>query len=59
MESKKKAKVYTVRECAEILNMNVCSAYDAIHRGDIPHIKIGGRLLVPKAKLDAMLGVAG
>lgn len=59
MEKKKNSRVYTVKEVAEILSMNVCSAYDGIHRGDIPHIKIGGRILVPKAKLDAMLGVAG
>ena len=31
------------------------AAYEAAHRGDIPTIKIGRRLLVPIAALDRML----
>lgn len=47
---------YTVEEAAKILGIGRASAYEAVHRGDIPSIRIGDRILVPKAALDWMLG---
>jgi hypothetical protein len=32
-------------------------AYDAVKRGDIPSVKIGGRIVVPTAPLRRMLGM--
>jgi excisionase family DNA binding protein len=29
--------------------------YEGIKRGEIPHIRIGRRILIPRAALDAML----
>lgn len=46
-----------VEEVAEILGMSTRSAYDAVHRGEIPTIRFGRRLLVPTAALLRMLGV--
>ena len=48
----------SVEEAAEVLGISRALAYDAVHRGEIPHIKIGRRLLVPKAALDHLLEVA-
>jgi excisionase family DNA binding protein len=45
-----------VPEAGRILGLSRNAAYDAAARGDIPTIRIGKRLLVPKAALDRMLG---
>jgi len=49
--------VVTVPEAGEVLGIQRASAYRAVHRGDIPVIKIGRRLLVPVPKLREMLGL--
>ena len=46
----------TVEEAARILGIGRASAYNAAKSGDLPTIRIGGRLLVPRARLDALLG---
>ena len=48
-------KVYIVDEAAKILKIERKTAYDAIARGEIPSLKIGRRLLVPKAAFDKLL----
>jgi excisionase family DNA binding protein len=49
----------TVPEAGALLGLGRGSAYAAAKRGDLPTITIGCRkLLVPKATLYAMLGVA-
>jgi excisionase family DNA binding protein len=50
---------YSIDEAAERLNISRNSAYAAAHRGEIPVIKLGSLLRVPRAKLDRMLGLAG
>ena len=45
----------SVDECAAYLGIGRSSAYEAIHRGEIPVIKIGARYLVPRVALDDML----
>jgi len=47
--------VLTVEEAAVILRISRGSAYVAARNGDLPTIKIGKRLLVPRARLEAML----
>jgi len=51
--------VYTIEECADLLSIGRSKAYEAAHTGEIPTIRIGRRLLVPKAALDRMLAEAG
>ena len=45
----------TVDETAKILGVGRNSAYEAIARGEIPVVKVGKRLLVPKAALEQLL----
>ncbi len=46
---------YTVDQAAALLCISRNSAYKAVRRGEIPTIKIGRRLLVPRAALERML----
>lgn len=48
-------KVVSVAKAGEMLGIGQSLAYAAIHRGEIPSIRIGGRLLVPLAALEEML----
>ncbi len=47
----------TVEEAARVLRIGRNSAYEAIARGDIPSVRIGGRVLIPSARLLALFGV--
>jgi excisionase family DNA binding protein len=46
---------FSVKETAEILGIGRNSAYDAVNSREIPSIRIGNRLLVPRAALERML----
>ncbi len=46
----------SVAECAQLLGIGRNSAYEAIHRGEIPAIRIGKRYIVPLAALEDLLG---
>lgn len=48
-------KTYTVEEAAEVLGLSRNSAYEGIRSGDIPAIRVGRRLLIPKVALDRLL----
>jgi Helix-turn-helix domain len=48
-----------VPEAGQILGLSRASAYDAANRGEIPTLRIGRRLVVPTARLLAMLGLGG
>jgi excisionase family DNA binding protein len=48
-------RVYSVREVAKILRISISSAYAAIANGQIPSVRIGGRLLISHAILVRML----
>jgi excisionase family DNA binding protein len=41
----------TVEEAAELLGISRGSAYQAVRAGDIPSIRIGRRVLIPRARL--------
>ena len=45
----------TVEEAAEILGIGRNSAYEAVKRGEIPALRLGRRLLVPRAALERIL----
>ena len=49
----------TVREAAVLLGIGRNSAYEGVRRGEIPAIRVGRRLLIPRSALDALLGQAG
>lgn len=46
----------TIEECASVLRLSRGSTYEAARTGQIPTIRIGRRLLVPRAMLLRMLG---
>ena len=45
----------TVREAAEALGVGLNQAYGAADRGEIPSIRIGGRILIPRSALARLL----
>lgn len=57
--SSEKCLTYLVPEAGEMLGLNRNASYAAAKRGDIPTIRIGKLLRVPKAAFDQMLARAG
>jgi excisionase family DNA binding protein len=51
--------VYSVEEAAKLLGISRSFAYKAVHRGEVPSMRIGRRILVPKAALERYLSLAG
>ena len=51
--------VYEVPEAGRLLGLTRGMSYEAARRGDIPTIRIGKLIKVPKAALHAMLERAG
>jgi excisionase family DNA binding protein len=47
-----------VPAAGRVLGLSRNAAYEAVRRGDIPAVKIGGRLLVPRAALMRLLETA-
>jgi excisionase family DNA binding protein len=47
--------VLKVKEAAGLLGIGVNSAYAAIARGELPHIRIGRNIRVPRAALERLL----
>ena len=45
----------TVAEAARELGVSRNTAYDAVRRGEIPSIRIGRRILVPRRRLEDLL----
>jgi excisionase family DNA binding protein len=45
----------TVSEAAKILGVSRMTAYTAVREGTIPSLKIGRRVLVPRAALERLL----
>ena len=49
--------VYTVPEAGRLLGLSRNGSYEAAKRGDIPTIRIGRLLLVPKAPFHRMVAL--
>jgi excisionase family DNA binding protein len=45
----------TVEEAAKALGIGRAAAYDAVKRGEIPAIRIGRRVVVPRSGLERLL----
>src|SRR6266446_5181769 len=48
---------FTVEETGKILGISRASTFAAANRGDIPTIRIGKRLIVPRRALEKLLGI--
>lgn len=49
----------TVKETAQMLGLSRNSVYQGIAIGEIPHIKVGKRILIPRLALERILAEAG
>ena len=49
----------TVPEAAAFLGLGRNSVYDAVHRGEIPSLRIDARILIPVAPLLKLVGIEG
>ena len=49
------AKVLTVAQAAKVLSIGRTHCYRAIHEGKIGHIRLGGKILVPRAEIDRII----
>ncbi|MCC6780925.1 MAG: helix-turn-helix domain-containing protein [Hyphomicrobiales bacterium] len=52
------ALTYSVPEAGALLGLGRNAAYEAAARGELPVIRIGGRILVPKVALQRLLDTA-
>ena len=55
MEQKQRLTL-TVDQAAELLGISRSAAYEAIRRDEVPHLRFGRRIVVPRAALIRMLG---
>lgn len=46
---------YSVEEVATVLGISRAFAYEAVQRGDIPHLRIGRRILIPRSALQRLV----
>ena len=44
----------SVPEAGRLLGLSRSSAYEAVKRGDIPSVRIAGRILVPLTRLEEL-----
>lgn len=49
----------TVEEAGALLGISRAFAYEAVRRGEIPSIRIGRRVLVPRVALERLLSLPG
>ena len=50
--------VLTVQEASRLLRVSPNTGYDYIARGLIPHLRLGGRIVIPRARFEAWLAGA-
>jgi excisionase family DNA binding protein len=48
----------TVEEAARLLGISRAFAYDLVRRGDIPSLRLGRRIVIPRRGIDGLLGRA-
>jgi excisionase family DNA binding protein len=51
--------VYTVMQTATLLGISRTHAYELVARGDLAHIRLGRRIVVPRQSLERLLDAAG
>ncbi|MCP4964577.1 MAG: helix-turn-helix domain-containing protein [bacterium] len=49
----------TVTAAAELPGISRGMAYGCVRTGELPSVRLGGRILVPRQSLDELLGVGG
>ena len=59
VQEKERGLTLTVEETAELLRISRSSAYEGIASGEIPSVRIGRRILIPRVAIERMLNEAG
>ena len=49
--------VYTVNETAKLINIGMNKAYELIQNQQIPNVRIGRKILIPKKSLENWLSI--
>ncbi len=49
----------SVEDAARVLGISRAFAYELVARGELPHLRLGRRLLVPRRALEELLDAAG
>jgi excisionase family DNA binding protein len=49
---------FTIQEAADVLGISKSSAYEAAHRGELPALQFGRRLVVTRTTLEKLLGLS-
>ncbi len=58
LEIKKENKLcYTIPEAAELIGVSRNQGYELARRGELPIVKMGKLLFIPKARLHKMFGL--
>lgn len=47
--------VWTVEEAARLLGISRAHAYELVARCELPHVRLGRRVVVPKHAIEALL----
>jgi excisionase family DNA binding protein len=47
--------VWTVEEAGRLLGISRAHAYELVARGELPHLRLGRRVVVPKHVIESML----
>ena len=55
MVNETESAVLSVNECAKMLSLSRGSAYQGCLTGEIPHIKVGRRILIPRVAIQKLL----
>ena len=55
----KNQSVMTVLEISRVLRVSKGTAYEYVQKGLIPHIRLAGRIIIPRARFEAWLAGVG
>jgi excisionase family DNA binding protein len=55
MSEKSERLTLTVNEAADKLGISRAGAYAAAQRGELPSIRVGGRVLIPRAQFERLV----
>ena len=58
MDSERKAMVVTVPEAARLLGISRTHAYELVARGELTHLRLGRRIVIPKHSIETLLGLS-